>query len=140
MAVSLVASILVIATQPPDAPSIQEVRAAIWSDIQLNATIGNHNELVSWDWYYGKDSKHPPTLTIVGLRCRLGYSHRCAFDLARQPDDAAPPEDKAQAPRLRCSASFEWSAADRRWIVIHSPPNKRGGHSHTSMQCERGLS
>ncbi len=140
MAVIAFAPILGIAAQVPDTPSLQEARAAIWSDIQLNATIGNYNELVSWDWYYGTDKKHPPTLTIQGLECRRGTSYRCEFDLARQSNEAASPADRAQPSHLRCTASFRWAADDRRWTVIHFPPPKGGGHTYTSMRCERGQS
>lgn len=138
MAVSLIAVTLAVAFQrPPNAPALEDVRAAIWSDVELNATIGNYNEMVSWDWYYGKDRNHSPRLRIVGLRCERGSSYRCSFDLARQSDEAAPADDKAEAPLLRCTASFKWSPDDGRWVVTHFPPPKGGGHTRTSMVCGR---
>jgi hypothetical protein len=138
MAVSLIAVIVAVAFQrAPNAPAVEDVRAAIWSDVELNATIGNYNEMVSWDWYYGKDRNHPPTLTIVGLRCDGGSSYRCSFGLARRPDQAAPADDKAEVPLLRCTASFRWFPDDRRWVVAHFPPPKGGGHTRSSMQCGR---
>jgi hypothetical protein len=130
-----VAAIVALVTRL--APSVGQVRAAIWSDIASNATIGNYNELISWDWYYGVDRNHPPTLTIVGLKCDDVHPYRCAFDLTRQPDQAASADDKAQPGQLSCTASFKWSADDRRWVVIHLRPPKGGGHTRTSMQCQR---
>ena len=59
-----VAAIVAVAAR--SAPLVGEVRAAIWSDIELNVTIRDYNELVSWDWYYGVDRNHSPTLTIGG--------------------------------------------------------------------------
>jgi len=109
-----VAAIVAVAAR--SAPLVGEVRAAIWSDIELNVTIRDYNELVSWDRYYGVDRNHSPTLTIGGLKCDDLRPYRCAFDLTRQPDQPAPAKARAQPAQLSCTASFKWSAHDRRRV------------------------
>jgi hypothetical protein len=132
----LLALMITAAVQPTGAPSIESVRSAIWADVQLNATIGNSNEEVSWDWAFGLGSR-PPKLTIAGLQCRQAAAYSCAFELLRTPNEAASADDKAQARRLLCTASFKWSPKDHRWAVSHFPPPAGRGHTHTSMHCDQ---
>jgi hypothetical protein len=139
MAVTLLLAALV-AQQTSTGPSVQQVRSAIWADIELNATIGNGNDLVSWDWFFGEDREHPPKLTMVGLKCsERAQPYRCAFNLARDANAAAPSNDKAIGADLRCTASFKWSQDESRWVVIHFPPPKHRGHTRTSMRCTESL-
>ena len=133
----ITAIVAAVAAQPSlNPPSVENVRSAIWSDVELNAMIGNGNDRVSWEWVFGTDREHPPTLTIVGLKCSEGGDpYKCAFDLTRQTNAAAPSPDETQDPELRCTASFDWSQEERRWVVIHVPPPKHRGHTRTTMRC-----
>ena len=132
----MLALVALSAQQTASAPSVPDLRSAIWSDVELNAWVGNYNELVSLNWVTGQDPKHPPKITIVALKCSQTAPYKCEFDLTRQADVAAPAEDKAEASTLRCAASFKWSPDEGRWTVLHYPPPKHGSHTRTSMQCK----
>jgi hypothetical protein len=118
------------------APSIEEVRSAIWADVQLNAMIGNGNDRVSWDWVFGEDRQHPPSLTIADLKCsKRKQPYRCEFNLIREASADAPSVEGTIAASLQCTASFKWLDDERHWVVVHSPPPEHRGHTRTSMRC-----
>jgi hypothetical protein len=114
---------------PPE-PMKGELYSAIWSDLQLNAFIGNGNWLASLWYNAGGDA---PDLHIADLKCKSARSQqRCTFILQR---DGGPSQSLGEtAPdRLSCAALFK--RREDGWSVVHTPPPPRGGHSRTSMKC-----
>jgi hypothetical protein len=134
----MIVSFLAIAsiTGSPFPPS--EAYAAIFSDIFLNAMIGNGNLAVTYDWAYGLDNSKAPRLKIDAIMCQ--QTRRlpvCQFDLVRIPHAAASDADKALHRRLSCSASFRrQDNGEAGWEVKHLRPRRGGGHSRTTMRCE----
>lgn len=116
----------------------EQAYAAIWFDLERNAMIGNGNDTVSSEWFYGHGEDNPPKLSIVDLVCRRTRSlQRCKFDLLRATDNDAPQADKAEPNRLSCKAKLQFQTTQNQgWHVIHYPPLRRHSHSETSMKCK----
>jgi hypothetical protein len=117
---------------------INDARAAIWSDIESNAWVGNGNEAVSLDWWMGHDRAHPPETKISELYCSSdGERGRCWFTLERVPPSGASASDQAEARRLTCEAKLVLSREEvgSQWKVEHLPPAHGRGHSRTTMEC-----
>ena len=121
--------------QKPDDALAGPIRSAIWSDLELNAMIGNGNWLGSL-WYNAGDADKP-TLHIRDLACcpaEAGYY--CEFILFR---DGGPVKvfQELAPDELHCKADFERDPENKTaWQVKHRPPRPTGGHSQTSMTCE----
>lgn len=116
---------------PPE-PVAGQLNAAIWSDLQLNAMIGNGNWIASL-WYNAGDGSSPD-LHIRDLECRKrGPGMECAFELVRDGGTRTVAGEPAPD-RLSCTAFFIRAEDRRGWAVMHTPP-KRVGHSRTSMAC-----
>jgi len=130
-----IAMVMMLAGALP--PRDEELNAAIWNDLQMNAMIGNHNDAVGWDWFFGHEKGRPPTITIIDLACKgRGYTRNCTFDLSRAPHPAATdPDEIREEPLLTCKGRFRlWGEGDQRvWSVIHTPGE---GHSRTTLQCK----
>jgi len=59
-------------------PTAEEARAAIWGDLQLNATIGNGNWLAALWYDAGAENRPTPDLHIRDVDCRRhAGSYRC---------------------------------------------------------------
>lgn len=120
---------------PPAEPLAGRLRAAIWSDLQLNAMIGNGNWPASLWYNAGQEDVKAPDLHILDMFCgsnREGY--RCSFILLR--DGGVRTVFNEAAPvRLDCSAQFVRSKEPGEWAVKHRPP-RGSGHSRTDMQCK----
>ena len=129
IALALMASASIIA---PGEPLAGELRSAIWSDLQLNATIGSGNWIASLWYNAGGDE---PDLHISDLVCRLGAArHHCAFILTR--DGGAKTVMGVTAPdRISCQAIFVAGDNAKGWTVKHLPP-RGSGHSRTTMKCK----
>ena len=90
-------------------PSQSEVYSAIWSDVELNAMIGNGNIPVSWDWALGHDADNPPKLAISKLVCHGGFTtQKCKFELTRIANERSTnPNDAREPTLLNCEARLE---------------------------------
>lgn len=120
----------------PDEALAGSFRAAIWHDLQLNAWIGNGNELAA-QWYLaGSEDPAPPQLEISGLRCRADSKLQyCEFQLIRHGGPSMYRGEKAPA-RLNCNALLEFRKSEGAWSVRHIRPGHKGGHSQTTLRCE----
>ncbi|WP_219892908.1 hypothetical protein [Aquisediminimonas profunda] len=118
----------------PAEPLAGKLRAAIWSDLQLNAMIGNGNWVASLWYNAGKESPATPDLHIENLACRNhARDQRCAFNLFR--DGGVKTVLGETAPdRLTCEAILAVAQGGDRWEVKHLPP-RHIGHSRTTMVC-----
>lgn len=128
IALALMASLSFAA---PAEPLASELRSAIWSDLQLNAWIGNGNTLAYlWSWG-GRDQ---PDVHIAQLACRRSAAqYRCAFLLTR--DGGVKSVRGEIAPdRISCDAIFVAGDDAKGWAIMHLPP-KGSGHSRTTMKC-----
>lgn len=107
-----------------------QLRAAIWTDLQLNAMIGNGNWLAS-QWYNAENGT-AADLHIQDLRCiQTRSGQRCSFGLYRDGGEVVL-LGKTAPDRLTCVAVL--SRRGDEWSVVHTPP-RRKGHSQTSMRC-----
>lgn len=118
----------------PAEPLAGELRAAIWSDLQLNAMIGNGNWSASLWYNAGTEGSATSDLHIQNLVCRSHTQrHHCAFTLFR--DGGVKTIFGETAPdQLACEATFVVPRYGGGWSVKHSPP-RRVGHSRTTMVC-----
>ena len=116
---------------PQSEPLKGQLQSAIWTDLQLNAIIGNGNWLASLWYNVGSDTA--PDLHIVELRCsQAGSTQRCSFKLLRDGGPTVVLGETAPA-KLACVALF--ARTKEVWSVVHRPP-REAGHSQTSMRCE----
>jgi hypothetical protein len=132
----MLVSALYLAAAVAPTPTAQQIEAAIWNDLQLNAWIGNGNDLVTLNWYSGH-GRHPPKLSITNLACtRVRQHQRCAFALIREANPLAGAQDRAEPDRLACGAEFGIDPEDDgEWQVVHKRSPRGGAHSRTSMRC-----
>ena len=125
----LAAALAALAT-PPE-PLKGQLQSAIWSDLQLNAMIGNSNWLGSL--WYNAGSDTAPNLHVRELRCaEKREAQRCTFELRRDGSPATVLGETALV-KLACVAVFAYRSDG--WSVVHTPP-RGAGHSKTSMQCK----
>ena len=117
----------------PAEPLAGQLRAAIWSDLQLNAMIGNGSWLASLWYNAGEDNSEAEPLHIQNMSCVSNHKgYQCSFTLLR--DGGARVSFNEVAPdRLTCTAQFVRSDTDG-WGVKHLP-TRGAGHSRTTMQC-----
>lgn len=130
---SVLATIILAASNIPDEAALRAFRGAIWADLERNAMIGNGNRLASL--WYNSGSSDRPDLHIQNLSCDLRLKrYRCSFVLFR--DGGATTVLGQRAPdTLRCRAKLEADAEEiGSWKVEHLPP-QGGSHSRTSMIC-----
>jgi hypothetical protein len=120
---------------PPEDPLADQLYAAIWNDLQLNAVIGNGNWLASLWYNAGQEDAKAPDLHILDMSCdSTREGHRCSFTLLR--DGGARMAFNEPAPdRLACTAQFVRRKDADGWMVKHRPP-RGSGHSRTDMQCK----
>jgi hypothetical protein len=132
---SLLALAAAAAFTGPVEPLAGQLRAAIWSDLQLNAFIGNGNWVASLWYNAGNDDTNSPVLHIQQLECRSSNEgYRCTFILFR--DGGVKTVFREQAPDwLACNAIFVRGEDGQDWAVEHLPP-RHSGHSETTMKCE----
>jgi hypothetical protein len=134
---SILALIAAVTSESPRAVPIEEVNAAIWHDLELNATIGNGNWIASLWYNAGSDQR--PDLHIRELTCRgRGPGYRCSFTLFRDGGVAMVLGEKAPD-TLTCEADLvrgTGKAGEAALSVKHLPPLPRGGHSRTTMRCK----
>ncbi|WP_303828158.1 hypothetical protein [Asticcacaulis taihuensis] len=117
----------------PAEPLAGQLRAAIWSDLQLNAMIGNGNWLASLWYNAGEDNSEAEPLHIQNISCVSSHQgYQCAFTLLRDGGVRVIFNEVAPA-RLTCNAQFVKSGTDG-WEVKHLPLHG-AGHSRTTMQC-----
>jgi hypothetical protein len=115
----------------------EEARTAIWTDLELNAWVGNGNDAASLLWWAGHDKGLAPEISISDLNCSSTGDHgTCRFSLNRVPAAGASRAGQAEPRRLACSAKFTRSDHETRsqWNVDHFLPRGRG-HSQTTMKC-----
>jgi hypothetical protein len=123
---------------PPDEAVTREIYAAIWNDLQTNAMIGNGNWIASLWYNAGRGSTETPDLHIRDLSCRTrANGYRCSFTLLRDGGVATPFGEEAPD-RLDCNAEFFHNiGGSGGWSIKHLPPLRGGGHTRTTMRCER---
>lgn len=128
----LFALLAATALTPPPEDTARMMRAAIWHDLELNALIGNGNWVAS---LWANASRAEGDLHIQGLACRpKAREYRCAFVLFR--DGGAAEAFGRDAPaRLSCEATLERDGEEG-LSVKHLPP-RGGGHSRTTMRCQK---
>lgn len=120
---------------PPEEPLAGQLRSAIWSDLQLNAMIGNGNWLASLWYNAGQEDAKAPDLHILDMSCVSNREgHRCSFTLLRD-GGVRMALNEAAPDRLNCSAQFVRWEESGGWTVKHRPP-RGSGHSRTDMQCK----
>ncbi|MBH0113171.1 hypothetical protein I5E68_09455 [Novosphingobium sp. YJ-S2-02] len=120
---------------PPNEPLAGQLRAAIWSDLQLNTLIGNGNLLGSLWYNAGQVDAKAPDLHILDMACSNNREgHRCSFTLLR---DGGPRMafNEVAPDRLACKAQFVRREQSGEWIVKHRPP-RGSGHTRTDMKCK----
>ena len=126
--------LVLLATAPLSAPAdtpAGKLRAAIWYDLQVNALIGNGNQLASL--WYNAGSETTPNLHIRELRCDGGDTvQHCSFALLRE-GGATKVLGEDAPDKLACDAIL--TRAKNGWAVKHTPPHG-AGHSQTTMQCK----
>lgn len=133
----LFAFLAAIASAPPPEDTTREVHGAIWSDLQLNALIGNGNWVGSLWYNASRGNADTPDLHIHDLTCRPKDSgYRCSFGLFRDGGVVTVLGEDAPA-RLSCKATFERQDGEAGLAVKHLPPPRGGGHSQTTMKCHR---
>jgi hypothetical protein len=133
---TLTSLLAAVAVALPSLPA-EDARAAIWTDLELNAWIGNGNDAASLLWWTGHDKGLAPKISISDLNCSSTGDHgTCRFSLNRAPAAGASRADQAEPRRLACSARFTRSDHETRpqWKVDHFLPQGRG-HSQTTMKC-----
>jgi len=116
---------------PPPLPVVRQLRAAIWSDLQLNAFIGNGNWPASL--WYNAGSGTTPNLHISDLQCDgRDVAQRCSFTLFR---DGGPVKVLGEeAPdKLACDATFVRIKDGDGWAVKHI---RGAAHTQTTMRCK----
>lgn len=122
---------------PPDEALAGKLRAAIWSDVQSNALIGNGNDLLFLWANAAVDRDNPPQLHIQDLRCSNGSMRlRCQFDLLRDGGIATYFGESAPD-RLACSAGFRRSSRNEGWSIPRLPPGPDHAHSRITIECDR---
>lgn len=135
MIATVILALQVVFTPPPEALASQFYRA-LWSDLELNAWIGNGNWPASL-WYQG-DPEQSSALHIENLRCQTsGQDHRCAFDLFREGGPVMTIYNQIAPDRLTCTATIVATTEEGEapWSVLHYPPAGYG-HSLTSLECK----
>ncbi|MDB5707392.1 MAG: hypothetical protein JWN66_4508 [Sphingomonas bacterium] len=132
---SILALIAAVTSESP-AP-VEEVQAAIWYDLEVNAMIGNSNWIASL--WYNAGSDETANLHIRDLSCRHhGGGYRCSFTLFRDGGVATTLGEEAPD-MLTCEADLMRVKGEDDKIelgVKHLPPLPRGGHSRTTMHCK----
>jgi hypothetical protein len=132
----LVAALAASQMTPPNEALAGELRAAIWSDLQSNAMIGNGNELAARWANAGTDRADAPLLHIQNLLCRGGSQRlHCRFGLFREGGVATYLGETAPD-RLMCQAKFRRSGTNDGWSIPRLPPGPRGGHSRITIKCK----
>jgi hypothetical protein len=130
----LFALLAAVSLAPPPEDLAREVRAAIWSDLEMNALIGNGNWVGSLWYNASSDNADAPDLHIQDLSCRpRARGHQCAFVLFRDGGVVKVLGEDAPA-RLRCDAIFERQDGEEGLGIRHHPPHGEG-HSRTTMKC-----
>lgn len=132
------ALMLLAATQAAQSePLAGDLRSAIWSDLQLNAMIGNGNWIASLWYNAGADNPDSPDLHLTDLECKSSKRlYTCSFSLIR--DGGVKMAFNQEAPdKLSCHAVFVPEVDGEGWSVRHLPPSPQGGHSQTTMTCDR---
>jgi hypothetical protein len=113
----------------------RQLRAAIWSDLQSNAMIGNGNELAARWANAGGDGDNAPQQHIQDLLCSGSPTLlRCQFGLLRDGGVAMYLGEPAPD-RLACMARFRRSAPNDLWSIPRLPPSRGGGHSRITIKC-----
>jgi hypothetical protein len=122
----------------PDEALAREIYTAIWQDLQLNAVIGNGNWIASLWYNASSGDQSSPDLHIKRLLCQpQGPGYSCSFTLLR--DGVVVRVFGEEAPdQLSCKATLIPSDDENGEAleVKHTPP-RHGGHSQTTMRCER---
>ena len=121
------------------APDQDQIRAAIFDDVQLNALVGNGNTLVSGGWVMGyQHEATAPQIQIRDLDCTDGATDaRCDFVLARLSMPTIDIWTGKPVPLLvKCKARLV-KEAEGAWSVAHTPSPASGGHSRTTMTCRK---
>jgi hypothetical protein len=138
----MIFSALALASATSSAMASREAYDAIFSDVFLNAWIGNGNLEVSLDWAYGVGAEFAPELKIERLQCQKHWRlETCRFDLTRTANAAAGETDRALHSRLSCKANFHLrDNGEAGWKVVHLRPRRGGGHSRTTMTCRKSVS
>lgn len=123
------------------APDQDQIRAAIFDDVRLNALIGNGNTLISGPWTLGyQHEATAPQIQIRDLDCTDGATDaRCDFVLARLSKPTIDIWTGKPVPLLvKCKARLAKSPDVKGgWSVVHTAPPARGGHSRTTMTCRK---
>jgi hypothetical protein len=123
------------------APDEDQIRAAIFDDIQLNALIGNGNALISGGWIMGYTHETTaPQIQIRDLGCPYSATDaHCDFALARLSKPTIDIWTGNPVPLLvKCKARLARTKdAEGGWSVVHTPPPARGDHSRTTMTCRK---
>ena len=123
------------------APDQDQIHAAIFRDVQLNALVGNGNALISGGWTMGyQHEATAPQIQIRNLDCTDGATGaRCDFVLARLSKPTIDIWTGKPVPLLvKCKARLAKAPdAEGGWSVVHTAPPAHGGHSRTTMSCRK---
>ena len=132
----MIAFSLLVAASALAVPAAKELTGPIFYDLEVNAMIGNGNDAVDWEWWYGIEKSDEVTIRIRQIDCRpRSRTIKCSFILDRSVlRSKQMVADSTIASALSCKAILEPNAGGG-WNVKHYPP-KRSGHSRTSMRCK----
>lgn len=121
---------------PPEEPLTGQLYAAIWSDLESNALIGNGNELAARWAKAGSEGSAGLQLHIQNLLCDGSQTLlRCQFGLLRD-GGVAMYLGEAAPDRLACNANFRRSGPSDDWSIPRLPPGPSGGHSRITIACQ----
>lgn len=126
--------LLLLQAVPPE-PLAGALRAAIWTDLELEGFIGNGNDVASaWMDFWG--SQPGPHFHFIELVCEGSPEEQtCEFELLR--DGGAILRDGREVPdRISCRATMRIATDGEGWMVPHREPPMGMGHTQTTMHCE----